>query len=355
MISCHLAPCGAQVIVKTIGFSSNSRICRFQNLCYNPKSEDWFILKTNQSILHNAPRDRPYLLGLGSIPLHSHFYWDFIEASPYHPNLRGLTVRFEEDLHFIARRLHPRNVMHNLHDDANNLYFVIKQYLTESSIPGNSSHRVLIYDRYEATESTRPLEYLSNHPLRFGSYLDQDINVITCFKNAVVGQEQIATWYQYGFGKLQGPIPNKDTNGLLIREVAEWLVEKVGTVSHNSNVLSNHNGSDFIVIMSRKSNRLILNEEELQSKLSETFHMETVFLRNEDHSFEQQVDIMQKAKIVLSMHGSLLIMTMFCKVGTVILEMYPFGVPGDNYSPYKTLAHLRGMDLIYRKWEVFKE
>jgi protein O-mannose beta-1,4-N-acetylglucosaminyltransferase len=51
------------------------------------------------------------------------------------------------------------------------------------------------------------------------------------------------------------------------------------------------------------------------------------------------------------MHGSLLTLAMFCRRGTVLLEMFPFGVPSKDYLPYKTLAELTGMDIVYRAWE----
>lgn len=35
----------------------------------------------------------------------------------------------------------------------------------------------------------------------------------------------------------------------------------------------------------------------------------------------------------------------------MFLEMFPFGVPSNNYLPYKTMAELPGMDIVYRAWE----
>ena len=39
------------------GSTKEDRTCRFKNLCYNPKHEDWFIIKTNRSILEGVPTD----------------------------------------------------------------------------------------------------------------------------------------------------------------------------------------------------------------------------------------------------------------------------------------------------------
>ncbi|KAJ3196128.1 Protein O-linked-mannose beta-1,4-N-acetylglucosaminyltransferase 2 [Dinochytrium kinnereticum] len=42
---------------------------------------------------------------------------------------------------------------------------------------------------------------------------------------------------------------------------------------------------------------------------------------------------------------------MFCRRGTVMIEMFPYAVPSDHYTPYKTMSELPGMALIYRAWE----
>lgn len=85
--------------------------------------------------------------------------------------------------------------MHNLHDDVMNLYFQIKRYIGQSSEPEWShlpfpllSHRLLIIDEYEGTGATRPFQYLSNHPIRFGSYLTQKgtSKDITCFREGIL-------------------------------------------------------------------------------------------------------------------------------------------------------------------------
>jgi hypothetical protein len=79
--------------------------------------------------------------------------------------------------------------------------------------------------------------------------------------------------------------------------------------------------TDLIVILSRKWNRLILNEKELAEHLSAKFGYKTVFLHNENQSFDDQIKVMRKARIVLAMHGSILVMAMFCRRGTIVIEM----------------------------------
>ncbi|KAH6600272.1 hypothetical protein BASA50_002448 [Batrachochytrium salamandrivorans] len=359
------------------GTERANRVCRIRNLCYHPKQEDWFILKTNRSVLHNVP-NQPVsepLLETGTVQDHSYFFWNYVEASPFDASLQNMVVRFEDTPHFIFKRLHPKNIMHNLHDDVIGMYFMMKEFIGR----GRSSHympfsldghRVLIIDPYGATESTRPFQYLSNLPLRFGTYLKQkgEEDVVTCFRDAYVGNTKLTTWYQYGFDEPQGPILNKSPNGMYIREVTEWFIRRLAlplgsdedysvkmSTSVPDRILSGKEldfpESDIIVILSRKGNRLILNELQLAEDLKKAFGYEVVFVRNEDHTFEEQIVLLRRARVVIGMHGSILVMVMFCRRGTVVVEMYPFAVPGDHYTPYKTLSNLNGMDLVYRSWE----
>lgn len=149
------------------------------------------------------------LLELSSVTNHSTFYWNFVEASPFHPDLQNLKLRYEQDLHFIFKRLHPRNIMHNIHDDVLNMYFLLKEYLFAGSKPDRlpfklNGHRILMIDPHGATDTTKPIQYLSSHPLRFKKYLTDTPDVVTCFRDAVVGQTKTTAWYQYGFKSPQG-------------------------------------------------------------------------------------------------------------------------------------------------------
>jgi protein O-mannose beta-1,4-N-acetylglucosaminyltransferase len=292
-------------------------------------------------------RYRETLLYLSSIDNHPYFEWNFVEASPFAPELQNINVRYEDTPHFLFKRLHPENIMHNLHDDVLNMYFQIKKYITKPTEPGRMelpfslfSQRILLLDQYEGTGSTRPFQYLSNHPIRFSSYLTlkKTSTDITCFREAFVGNSKITRWYQYGFYDLpQGPIDNLP-NGMHVREVASWFTKRVGLALGDDElyppkklivkkpVIKDNSHLDFvetdlIVIMSRTKNRIMINEAEIAKELSRHYKLESVFLRNEDQTFEEQIKILRRARVVLGMHGSILVMALFCRRGTVLLEM----------------------------------
>lgn len=182
------------------GDTPQNRKCRFRNLCYSQSKEQWFILKSNRSTLSNVPLKMQPLLELSSIDNHPYFSWSYIEMSPFHKDLQNINIRYEDLTHFMFRRLHPRNIMHNLHDDVLNLYHMIKEYNGIKTEPGRMvlpfslyAHRLLILDDYEGTDTTRPIQYLSNHPLRFKSYLSKDVDV-TCFRDAILGNTNLTKW-----------------------------------------------------------------------------------------------------------------------------------------------------------------
>ncbi|KAJ3149664.1 Protein O-linked-mannose beta-1,4-N-acetylglucosaminyltransferase 2 [Irineochytrium annulatum] len=366
-----------------------TRICRFRNLCYNPDKSKWFILRTNSSVLVNVPANhqRHGLLEAGTVQSHPWVRFFVDEVSPFTPSLRNIPVRYETELHFLSRRLHPHNIMHNLHDDVAGLFHLLSERVGKGELTLHmpfslDSHRILFIDDYEASESTRPFQYLSNKPLRFIQHLKKDPGVYTCFRDAVVGNSKLTTWYQYGWVEPQAKIKDKVVNGLHVRMVAEWFVRRIGlplgedeqpdrifgngpavdTGAEAQAVLAppqqqaptkevDFPETDLIIVLARRRNRLILNEVEMAVALKNAFGYEVVFVRNEDHTFEQQVELMRRARVIIAMHGSILIMGMFARRGTIMLELFPYGVPSENYTPYKSMCELPGMSLIYRAWE----
>lgn len=157
-------------------------------------------------------------------------------------------------------------------------------------------------------------------------------------------------------------------NGNLLREVSEWFIRRNGlplgederieqphheaqngrlsdieTSIHsfedrNLDVTSREvdfSETDLIVILSRKYNRLILNEAEMAARLQKEFGYDVKIVSNEQYNFEEQIRYMRRARMVFGMHGSILIMGMFCRRGTVLVEMFPFGVPPGKQTKQK--------------------
>ncbi|KAI8612902.1 hypothetical protein BC830DRAFT_1067137 [Chytriomyces sp. MP71] len=376
------------------GNSLNNRVCKIRNICYNNKYQ-WFIVRNNASVLSNVPttaeiinEGKPYigLVEVSSVQDHPYTAWSYSEVSQFAPEFQNRKVRYHKDFTILYKRFHGSNIMHTLHDDVMPLFHHIRRYVG-GSMPGwdhfefnLKQHRLQFIDDYEVAETYRPFQYLTDMPIGLLSELNEDKELITCFRDATIGVKKLTTWYQYGFAGPQGPIP-KFVNGLHVRMVADYFTTRLGLPVEDSydeasdlmlkvwrgdqipidvkaveaagekGVGKDYVGGDLIVILSRTRNRLISNEAALAEALEKKFRHQVVFMRNEDHSFEEQIILMRRAKVVVGMHGSILIMAMFCRKGTVLIEIYPWAVPSENYTPYKTMANLHGMYLVYRPLE----
>jgi protein O-mannose beta-1,4-N-acetylglucosaminyltransferase len=340
------------------GEKRKDRICRFKNLYYHPDHHSWFAVITENSVLHNVPIDRsPALIDLTTIEDHSVFYFDYNEV--LQSTFTNVVVNAIEKRTFLISRFHVGNIMHTMHDDVIGLYHVIKRFAPVDNT-GNKpdfanfdlDHFIQFYDEHTEGAYGHIFNLLTNNPIRYRSALTEDPTMITMFEDIYVGNSKITSWYQYGFLVPQGPIPVKSVYGYHIRQAADFISWKLGIHESQVSEFSKFKPkADHLVIFSRKDNRLIVNENDLLEQLSSEFSLKGTFLRMEDHSFKEQIQILKRTRVAAGMHGSMLIMSMFMPPGSVLVEMYPFAVPGDNYTPYKTLCGLPGMNLQYVKWE----
>jgi protein O-mannose beta-1,4-N-acetylglucosaminyltransferase len=150
----------------------------------------------------------------------------------------------------------------------------------------------------------------------------------------------------------QGPIPDKNVNGVYVRHAVEFIKWRLGLSVYNQEYLPFAEAEpDTAVVFSRRENRLIVNEDELLTAVSTEFKLKPQFVRMEDMKFHEQVKVLGRTKVAIGMHGSVLIMGLFLPRGSVLIELYPYAVPSDNYTPYRTMSRLPGMNIAYRAWE----
>jgi protein O-mannose beta-1,4-N-acetylglucosaminyltransferase len=93
-----------------------------------------------------------------------------------------------------------------------------------------------------------------------------------------------------------------------------------------------------------------LNEAELGRDLSAAFGLPICWIRLEEMKISEIINQLRRAIAAFGMHGSILIFAAFLPPGATLIEGFPYGVPPENYTPYRTLARLRGMGLSYRSW-----
>lgn len=364
--------------VACFGKDSVERVCKIKWLCYEPNKDRFFIFKDPHTLEHNVPLNRTFLVDGTSIDHHNRFFMDYLDVDPR--NVPWKEVRLVDKLTFILDRFHSYNIMHTMHDDFFGLYVLHRLFAPpapsddlpfslDNWIMFADSFEHLTYDYVHATLSLNPIQYRE----RVRTFT-QDRTPL-CFREAVLGNSKEASWYQYGFIKPQGPIADKTVSGLLIRDVASFVMRRFGmrewdesvikhTMQEMVRAIASRRASKnpyralpftvhddlYIAIFSRRIDRLILNEEELAERLGGIYGLPVKFVRMENMEMADQIAILRKSVMAIGMHGSAMILGIFLPPGALLVELYPLYVPAENYTPYRTMAGLQGMRMAYRAW-----
>jgi len=364
--------------VTCFGNSTVDRVCKIKNLCYDPQADNFFIFKDMNSLEINTPKNRSYLVDSTSIDQHNRFFFDYHEVHPDQYEQR--TFRVVEKLSFLISRFHVYNIMHTVHDDFLGLYMLHRMFSPNTdpdpSFSFTQDNNIFFLDSFPNLRYDYIFQLLTSNPIQFREVFrqDQSSRMPICFRDAIVGNSKLTSWYSYGWLEPQGPIPDKIVSGLMIREAASYLMKRFhlpawneasirGILGDIKNIIDDRrrigkrdiiqrNLSDhhFITIFSRKLDRLITNEAEVAMTLQKYYGLEVRYVRIEDMHLLEQISILKNTVIAIGMHGSALILSMFLPPGALLVELFPYRVPAENYTPYKTLCHLPGIRLAYRAW-----
>ncbi|XP_055781985.1 protein O-linked-mannose beta-1,4-N-acetylglucosaminyltransferase 2-like [Salvelinus fontinalis] len=328
------------------GKMHTDRICRFDYLCYCTEAEEFVFFHSNSSFMlpNLGPRRfQPALLDLSSVEDHNTQYFNFLELPAAALKFMPKPV-FVPDVTLILNRFNPDNLMHVFHDDLLPIFYTMQQYsdlddearLVFMEGWGEGAH----FDLYRLLSSKQPL--LKEQLRNFGKLM--------CFTKSYVGLSKMTTWYQYGFVQPQGPKANILVSGNEIRQFSSSLMEKLNITTRGGEESAAEEKDEYIVVFSRSINRLILNEAELILALAQEFQMRAVTVSLEEQTFPSIVKVISGASILVSMHGAQLVSSLFLSRGAVVVELFPYAVNPEQYTPYKTLASLPGMDLQYVAW-----
>jgi protein O-mannose beta-1,4-N-acetylglucosaminyltransferase len=256
---------------------------------------------------------------------------------------------------FILWRFKWDNIMHVIHDDLLPLYTTYERICTGNVDKCISKYQVALADEGEPGPLNEWYSIFSrSEPIILHK---GGIKNIICFEEGQTGLISDNTWFQYGFGIPQGPIVDTQLNGNQLRQFSEFVLYKFKiTASQNLK-------STSAVFFSRKINRKILNEDTVM-KTIENVH-KNIFPKgsklrifNMDLATNDTKSILShllQSQIVVGMHGSAMIFSIFLKPGSVILELFPFGINPQHVSPVKALCDLPDVGLIYNSWINSKE
>eukprot|EP00040_Diaphanoeca_grandis_P007431 m.40900 g.40900 ORF g.40900 m.40900 type:complete len:729 (-) comp18645_c0_seq1:72-2258(-) len=359
------------------GNTFDTRQCRFRNLCHHRMTSEYVFIQGPSSVMHGVPRDRfmPQLISMSSVQNHNAMHMTFVDlpVAALTTMIESSAVHFVNSSTFMMKRFKPNNVMHVLHDD------IFPLHATLRSLP-KSNLALVMMDGVGRMRHPNNLEWLYESQSSHLPLFDVDFppNGLVCFDETFIGVSKATTWYDYGFFEPQRPISNRSVNiateiRLAVHDImgsvqsrlsrAQALRDTTPTglqldtrldvnvdvdVDVNGDVGNDNgdNGDLGIVVFSRSRNRLILNQQQLCNVLQARFDRPVTVLTMENHTFEEQVDVLRRSMVAVGMHGSALAMAAFLPRGATLVELFPYAVPPENYTPYKTMAGELGLRYV---------
>ena len=319
------------------GNNHTERVCRFRNLCYNPHLGDFVFFKDFKSEIIGVPTDRfsPALTDFSSVNDHNTQYFNFIDvpSTAFH----NFSVKIVYGLTVLLKRFNPENLMHVFHDDLIPIYVTLK----ENFLFDNKNEILLAFaDGRDAGPYADLYEnFLNKQPL----YLNKEFQTL-CFERAIVGLNKHSLWYQYGFKQPQGPL-GKDLNLISPNLVhfRDYFLEQFS--------ISEVPVKNQALLLTRKHNRKILNFQAVAETVEINTNLKSHEANLEEFSVFEVIEKIKSSKVVIGMHGSLLILSLFLPPYSHIIELFPYGISPDICTPYKTLADIPSLKIAYHSWE----
>ena len=313
----------------------------------------------SQTTLSGVPDDRhtPALLDMSTVREHNRQLFTYVDLPAHQASaVLGVDALLINQTSLIFKRFNPDNLMHALHDDLLPLYHTLLAHRATTGPGGGDGNQAFDVQlvMMEGSAPGGPYMHLYQLLTHYKPLLLHDIHQGSkplCFREAYVGISKATTWYQYGFHQPQGPIAETTVTALELRQFTDFVrmrlgIDGVAAEADRGAPVSSHT----TVLFTRKFNRLILNELELTMSLAQELQMKVVTLSIENHSLEHIISVLSHAAILIGMHGSLLSLAMFLPPGALLIELFPYAVNPNHYTPYKRLAQLRGMGILYKAW-----
>lgn len=319
------------------GNNHTERFCRFSNLCYNPLLGDFIFFHDFKSEIIGVPEDRfsPALTDFSSVHDHNTQYFNFIDlpSSAFH----NFSVKFVHGTTILLKRFNPENLMHVFHDDLIPIYVTLR----ENFLLDNKNNILLAFAdaRNPGPYAELYEKFLNQQPV----YLHKEFQTL-CFEKSIVGLNKHSLWYQYGFKQPQGPL-DKDLNLVspTLIHFRNYFLEQFS--------LNERSENDKALLLTRKHNRKILNSQELAKTIEANVSLKLYEANLEEFSVFEVIEKIMSSKIVIGMHGSLLILSLFLPPYSHIIELFPYGISPNICTPYKTLAQIPSLKLTYHSWE----
>ena len=332
------------------GAQHTERICKFHNLCFLASQQEFVFFHGDQTVQGGLPSDRfqPALLDLSTVHDHNAHYFQYVDlpAAQATSLLKNAQIVLPPAL--LMNRFNSENIMHVLHDDILPLFDTLRMMHSHDLLHKQIDTQLVFMEGWEPGPYSSMYDLLSSYKPIYKNTLMQQKNPY-CFADVTVGISKRTTWYHYGFTSPQGPMTNINVTARDVKLFTDYTRQKLGVKAESVAT------SNLAVIVSRMENRLIMNENELVFSLVQKLRLKVTKISLETHSLQEIIDVVSKARVMVGMHGSLLSLAMYLSPGSILLELFPYGVPPEQYTPYKTMANLPGMGISYKVWRNMDE
>lgn len=335
-----------------------------------------------------------HLVDANGIRNHNLFFWTPSSVRNLSlPDGSDPQVYWIKDPVLLIKRFYPQNVMHALHDDVFPLLSTLAANRRLRASKRENSRdpaldttgdemsldlRVIAIDDYHDNAEARMIEEQLSLPVKIWNIHElvrlvrsQQSPDYICFSEAWSGISSASTWYQYGFRGPQGPlftlqdeqaarmVGHEVTRAVrwMTREMTRGMIDarehfhewRVDTLAQRQNRESA--SRPCISVLSRTRNRVMLNERHVTEDIAAVFpDVEVRVLRHEEMTLGEMIRVVRNSVALVGMHGALMVLSAFLPPGAVVVELFPYGISADNYTPYRTLVQLPGLDLTYRSW-----
>ena len=326
------------------GDSKYDRICHFKNLCYSSLRDSFMFFHGNGSVLDidqykTNVNEFVQLSTAAGYNGHSLFIID--RPSSAFPTGN---VSFVNETAVIFNRFKPDNFLHVMHDDIIPLHNTL-DFLSVTKDNGGRYNVQLVF-----TEGWEPGQHMEMYTL-FSAHTPITKQTMThteytCFTSAYTALSKATMWYHYGYSTPQGAITNSTVTAGHIHHTVNYILGQLST-SQTDNIFM----TDSILLLSRKENRRILNEMEIMLHVSREMRKKVVVLSFETHTLSQMISYVRQCNGIIAMHGALLSLAVFLKPSSFVIELFPYAVTAGRYTPFRTLAHIPGMGLVYKHWQ----
>lgn len=332
--------------------SAGEKLCRFRNICYDPRFQEFQFIVSKESIIFGIQNVEQWKnIDLSTVIDHNAFKMKVSLMSAAN-KVKKRMVHFQDAPTFIIHRFKPDNIMHVIHDDLIPLFFTIESVLDKTAIDAKQ-FLLAFADGTNISELDKWYNHYSKTPVLKLPFVNDTI----CFSNAFVGLHKATLWFNYGFKKLPGPYINKyfSVNG--IKNFVQfsfnvWKSKPISACSLESKCVK-------VVVLNRARSRRILNLNTLLKAIEEAHHkayqgyyldIVTIDLAEHDPSFI--LSELRQATLLVGMHGAGMIMSLFLPPMSAIVELFPYAINPDGVSFLKALFQQHDTyPLHYEFWQ----